>query len=182
MKKKHFQVAKFLGVPFNRVLVESKRVSSMPILGRQAPLHCTQVERLITIPGRLQLWGKDHPVHPIADCNGTCCQAHQKACQMPTDEVGIFSIFFCILSPAHLILFATMSVNHSMQALVGWQHHIPSSQVEVGFPINSINHLDQGPQKNLLIISLRDEDIRIMGQRGEFRGEYRLGVTKGELD
>ena len=54
--------------------------------------------------------------------------------------------------------------------------------MEVGFPINSIYHLDQGPQKNPLIISLRDEDIRIMGQRGEFRGEYRLGVTKGEFD
>ena len=27
----------------------------------------------------------------------------------------------------------------------------------------------------------RDEDIRIMGQRGEFRGEYRIGVTAGEL-
>ena len=33
-----------------------------------------------------------------------------------------------------------------------------------------------------LIILIRDEDIRIMGQRGEFRGEYRLGVTNGELN
>ena len=30
-------------------------------------------------------------------------------------------------------------------------------------------------------IFARDEDIRIMGQRGEFRGEYRIGVTAGEL-
>ena len=28
---------------------------------------------------------------------------------------------------------------------------------------------------------VRDEDIRLMGQRGEFRGEYRLGVTAGEF-
>ena len=27
----------------------------------------------------------------------------------------------------------------------------------------------------------RDEDIRIMGQRGEFRGEYKLGVTDGKI-
>ena len=26
----------------------------------------------------------------------------------------------------------------------------------------------------------RDEDIRIMGQRGEFRGNYKIGVTNGE--
>ena len=31
------------------------------------------------------------------------------------------------------------------------------------------------------MICIRDEDIRIMGQRGEFRGEYRIGVTAGEL-
>ena len=30
-------------------------------------------------------------------------------------------------------------------------------------------------------VSVRDEDIRLMGQRGEFRGEYRLGVTAGEF-
>ena len=29
--------------------------------------------------------------------------------------------------------------------------------------------------------SVRDEDIRLMGQRGEFRGEYRLGVTAGQF-
>ena len=33
----------------------------------------------------------------------------------------------------------------------------------------------------LQIMCARDQDIRIMGQRGEFRGEYRLGVTAGEL-
>ena len=33
----------------------------------------------------------------------------------------------------------------------------------------------------LQLICIRDEDIRIMGQRGEFRGEYRIGVTAGEL-
>ena len=31
------------------------------------------------------------------------------------------------------------------------------------------------------MFSVRDEDIRLMGQRGEFRGEYRLGVTAGEF-
>ena len=31
------------------------------------------------------------------------------------------------------------------------------------------------------MIFVRDEDIRIMGQRGEFRGEYSIGVTAGEL-
>ena len=30
-------------------------------------------------------------------------------------------------------------------------------------------------------VSVRDEDIRLMGQRGEFRGEYRLGVTAGQF-
>ena len=34
--------------------------------------------------------------------------------------------------------------------------------------------------KLLHVHLFRDEDIRIMGQRGEFRGEYSLGVTKGE--
>ena len=31
------------------------------------------------------------------------------------------------------------------------------------------------------MFSVRDEDIRLMGQRGEFRGEYRLGVTAGQF-
>ena len=31
------------------------------------------------------------------------------------------------------------------------------------------------------MFSVRDEDIRLMGQRGEFRGEYKLGVTAGEF-
>ena len=30
------------------------------------------------------------------------------------------------------------------------------------------------------MIIYRDEDIRITGQRGEFRGEYKIGITNGK--
>ena len=43
---------------------------------------------------------------------------------------------------------------------------MPPDKVNIAFPA---------------FIFVRDEDIRIMGQRGEFRGEYKLGVTAGEL-
>ena len=54
---------------------------------------------MIEFSGWLQLWWQDHPVPPYADCHCTCCQAHQKASQMPTDKVSrAFSLVLHIIS------------------------------------------------------------------------------------
>ena len=129
---------------------------------------------MIEFSGWLQLWWQDHPVPPYADCHCTCCQAHQKASQMPTNKVKRFSCF------AYHLLFMLWCLPQCMCAPV----HQSSGNItkhEIKWKLGSRTLSNPINFWSLLIILIRDEDIRIMGQRGEFRGEYRLGVTKGEF-